>query len=268
MSFSQPLDGVDQLSNIVDGETDIYSPREHIVHNIRPSSVCSSNSGLCGGIRWRNYKLVVGNEVSTTEMCWSTWCVLMSASFESTEVIQCTERGNYDFPMVDFTNDCPFNGEPCLFDLDEDPCEYTDIKDNETEIFDLMWDLMLEYNESAVPALHLLFPDQDDAANPINFGGFWSPWVTLKDDETFSLSDFISDDDDDDEIAVDMKVVERIKKTEGGHDWDASIVGVVSLFVIIGLGVIKIYEMWKKRGNYKVIEDESVDDRKEQTIVY
>merc|ERR1719356_586291 len=54
----QPLDGVDQLSNILDGETDIYSPREHIVHNIRPSSVCSSNSGLCGGIRWRNYKLV------------------------------------------------------------------------------------------------------------------------------------------------------------------------------------------------------------------
>lgn len=245
----------------MDGDTDDYSPREHIVHNIIPSSVCESNSGLCGAIRYRNYKLVVGSEVSESTQCWSTWCVLLSAKhgdrFVSTQTIQCTEKGNYDFPIVDFENDCPYNGEPCLYDLDEDPCEYYDIKEAEIEIFDFMWDLLLEYNESAATALKLEFPDEDEAANPDNFGGFWSPWMSLKDD----------DDGDYDKMAVDIKAVDDIKVTEKGQDWDVSMMIICFVFVIIGLGVMRLWKLWGRKGDYKIIEDELAKDRTIKTVV-
>ena len=82
-------------------------------------------------------------------------------------------------------NDCPYNKEPCLYDLDTDPCEYTDIKADKPEILDFLYNMLSEYNDGAVPALKLLYSSEDEAANPENFGGFWSPWRSLKENSSY-----------------------------------------------------------------------------------
>merc|ERR1712083_1087840 len=66
------------------------------------------------------------------------------------------------------------------YDLDADPCEYTDIKADEPEIYEMMYQLLISYNESAVtPTLYQLFPNQVNASDPAQFGGYWSPWIDL-----------------------------------------------------------------------------------------
>lgn len=76
LAEDQPLDGLNQLDNILNGFKDRYHPRDRFVINITPSQKCGMTSGLCGGVRWRNYKLVVGNDVWSSGTCWSDWYVL------------------------------------------------------------------------------------------------------------------------------------------------------------------------------------------------
>ena len=177
--FSDRIDGFDQSDNILEGETEMFYPRENIVHN-----VLALDCGLevCGAVRYRNYKLVVGNEVdfSGSDICVSTWCALDDQPDIDTATVQCTEKGNYMFPDVNTTTDCPYNGEACLYDLSVDPCEYYDIKGEEPEVYEMLYQLLVDYNQSAVtPTLYELYPDQLNASDPTHFGGFWTPWIDI-----------------------------------------------------------------------------------------
>ena len=174
------LDGYSQRDNIYKGESDIYEPRQEILHNIDPVG-CPKNITVCGGIRMKQYKLVVGQEViDTSDLCRSGWCPLNDTNQNDTTV-QCSKsNGNYDYPKLTqkyIESHCPFNDEPCVYDIVNDPCEYYDIKDNNTDIYHQLMQKLLDYNATMVPSLKPLNPPQDEAANPANFGGFWTPWI-------------------------------------------------------------------------------------------
>ena len=178
------MDGYSQLKNIKVGvkNGEIYNPRQEILHNIDP---INCNLTICGGLRRNQYKLVVGWEVTdTNNICRSAWCPLPDVN-QSMTTVQCVQSGNgnnYDYPNVNETyieNNCPYNGEPCLYDIVNDPCEWYDISNKEPTIYLEMYQRLLQYNATMVTPLNLLYPENATAANPQNagMGGFWGPWI-------------------------------------------------------------------------------------------
>ena len=178
------LDGYSQLDNIKTGvqNGEIYKPRSEILHNI---DLQGCNLTICGGLRMNQYKIVVGQEVTDiNDICRSTWCQLNDTNQTETTV-QCVKNGdgnNYDYPIVNETyiqNNCPYNGEVCLYDIVNDPCEWYDIKDQQPTIYEQLYQRLLQYNVTQAYPLNLLYPENDTAANPQNpgMGGFWGPWV-------------------------------------------------------------------------------------------
>jgi arylsulfatase B/arylsulfatase I/J len=175
-SDADSLDGYNQRSNIQKGASDVYSPRAEILLNIDPVG-CTVR--ICGGIRAKQYKLVVGWQViDTDDLCRSGWCPLPEPD-ENLASIQCSAKGNYDYPVLNahyMSRNCPFNNEPCLYDIDADPCEYYDIKDAQPDIYQSLYAKLLQYNATMATPLSSLYPPNATAANPANFDGFWSPW--------------------------------------------------------------------------------------------
>lgn len=163
------LDGLDQSDNLYTGETDIYSPREVLLHNI----VSSLSKGA---MRWRDYKIIRFEETG----CKGTWCPLPDVNEDLTS-IQCTPHGNYDYPLVNLSTTCPTDGDPCLFNIADDPCEYADVHDQEPEIFAMMLAMLEEFNRTQAEELYKLYPSDYAASSTDKFGGFWSPWVQLND---------------------------------------------------------------------------------------
>eukprot|EP01084_Bolivina_argentea_P003676 6916_1 len=169
------LDGYSQLDNIQNGETDIYAPRSEILHNIDPINCPIKQFDICGGIRMKNWKLVIGSEVTMPSPGWYP----LDDVNQNYTTIQCSNNdGNYNYPPLQ-NNECPFNGKACLFDIVNDPCEYYDESQNESAIYKQLYDRLLYYNSTMVTPLQLLYPVNSTAANPDNFGGFWSPWINI-----------------------------------------------------------------------------------------
>lgn len=112
--------------------------------------------------------------------------------------ITCSSDGsdNYQYPSIDTENECPYNGEACLYDLSVDPCEWNDIKDDEPEIYSKLYEMLVEASNAAVRPLKLDHPGRMDKACPLCHGGFWTPWInttsyTAADGTTF---DFMVED--------------------------------------------------------------------------
>eukprot|EP01084_Bolivina_argentea_P274855 468610_1 len=184
-SNSSILDGYSQLNNIQIGESDIYSPRSQIVHNIDPVG-CTNNMTICGGIRMKDYKLVIGREVDKKSTdgngCMNDcgWCPLSDVNQNYTSIQCSVNGGNYGFPNLTqnyIKNNCPFNQKPCLYNIVSDPCEYYDLSQNDTQMFEKIYNRLLYYNSTMVTPLSLLYPVNSTAANPANLGGFWGPWI-------------------------------------------------------------------------------------------
>lgn len=183
----QSLDGFDQLDNIFYGETNKYVPREMIVHNMMPPISGIDLYELAGAIRWRNWKIVAGK----FDMKYQKWVATDVAQEQRvgdhTMTVQCREGvSNYDHPTpsANSTTNCPLAvmGTACLFNIEEDPCEWTDMSQSEPLLYSQMMDLLVEYNKSQVlPTLWSLHPDDISGSDPSQFGGFWSPWM---DDDT------------------------------------------------------------------------------------
>merc|ERR1719242_706927 len=175
----QELDGYSQLENVLSGETNKYNPREILIHNIQPNG-CDVD--VCGAIRWRNYKIIVGKEADKTgaAKCQSTWCPMANYTMVDTMTIQCSDNGNYAYPDFEPKHNCPYTkngGYPCLFDIESDPCEYTDLRESEPAIYTKMYNLLLKYNATqSLPTLYSMHPTDINGSNPALFNGFWSSW--------------------------------------------------------------------------------------------
>jgi len=185
------LDGYDQSDNILIGESDIYYPREEILHHVIMhdqteddgfSSSCYDD--MCGAIRWRDYKLVVGRD---TTMSWSddehtnclnTWCeIAVPKGALSSHSVQCSdERNNYKYPLLS-EHSCLFSGAACLFNVYKDACEWNDILSSKEDIYEMLLDKLKVYNASQAWPMFREYPENATMANPSQFGGFWSPWI-------------------------------------------------------------------------------------------
>ena len=239
----QELDGFNQLENILSGEISQYEPREILVHNILPNGCMV---GVCGAIRWRNWKIIVGKEADSVNHCETMWCPPANESIADDMTIQCSENGDYDFPLVNVMTDCVYNGIPCLFDIDSDPCEYADLRESEPEIYDFMYNLLLEYNESQLtPTLYSLHPADYDGSNPALYNGFWSPWKEVE-----------PDTDSNDVLFADG---ESIKVVKNGLFWRNDTVSMCSvlLVIIMLMGINMIHYLWTQRVSYEKIADQT-----------
>lgn len=154
--------------------------RSEILHNIDPIAGSQCKESLCGALRWYAYKLVIGAEVINTQnLCVSGWCPLSEVD-ENRSTVQCSKDGNYQYPQLNASyvgGHCPYNGEGCLFDIEADPCEYHDIKEEQSALYRQMMKMLKEYNDTMVTPLQLLFPDDKKGADPSKHGGFWGPWI-------------------------------------------------------------------------------------------
>ena len=243
----QTLDGLNQINNILNGEADIYVPRTQILHNIL-SNGCTSQ--ICGALRYRNYKIIGGQEAEAKVWdCQSIWCPpvdFVDDSKDASMTVQCTESGNFHFPIVDFALDCPYNGYPCLFDIDSDPCEYADLRESEPDIYEFMFNLLMEYNATQrMPTLYSLY-SADNTSDPDQFGGFWSSW---KDEEVLSK----------DMMEANL-VAEQIIIEKQAHSsrWfgRAAVLTLSNVMLIMAVLVIKVlYDWWSGRRSYKEISD-------------
>lgn len=135
------LDGFDQSDNVLYGETDIYSPREEILHNVDPVS-CKTE--LCGSIRWRGWKLVVGKELTDNLYPQRTLWKYPHGVNPDASTVQCDtvdpNSAYPDFRLNDFLkHSCPYNGGHCLYKIETDPCEWWDLSSKHVEVVDILW---------------------------------------------------------------------------------------------------------------------------------
>ena len=106
--------------------------------------------------------------------CGSGWCYtydIKNGSMYNNTTVKC----NGVVPIQNFTQ-CPYNGKPCLYNIKDDPCEYNDLSMENPNKLNELYQRLLYYNSTMVPALYALNPAQPNQANPDNFDQFWSSW--------------------------------------------------------------------------------------------
>lgn len=140
------------------------------------------DGGLCGALRYKNYKLIIGGNGVTSSVDGKSDCFwtreYMSDEKNENGKLFISECGVV--PDDVNTKDCGCMLEACLYDLDNDPCEYYDLSQQEeySEIYETMYSKLKVYYENQVHPLKDIYATDYDNANPELFDNFWSPWLT------------------------------------------------------------------------------------------
>ena len=69
------------------------------------------------------------------------------------------------------------NKRHCLFDIENDPCEYNDLSDSYGDKYELLKSRLNSYKSGMVPSRK---QPADKMANPKLHGGVWMPWRDSK----------------------------------------------------------------------------------------
>ena len=72
--------------------------------------------------------------------------------------------------------DCSKSSGPCLFDIEQDPCEYVNLASQHEDLVQKLLTKLEEYRNSSVPPRN---KHMDPRANPKYHGGAWVPWEDL-----------------------------------------------------------------------------------------
>ena len=256
IEYKHELDGLSQLNNIMNGESDIYEPRDTVVHNMLPTchvpmlEGAVSRNQLCGALRWRNWKIISGKEARTggnETDCESLWCPPVDGVYVDSMTVQCSPEGNYNYPAADFALVCPYNGYPCLFDIESDPCEYIDLREKEPEIYRIMYNKLVQYNQTQkTPTVYSLYPDDYAGSNPALFDGWWSPWKEIESETPDEKPESPPQ-----EVLVNMVVKEVEKKEPIATIWN------VVFLIVAGVIVMTLNRFWNRR-KYEKITDNTV----------
>ena len=94
----------------------------------------------------------MGNYVADTSSMKSGWTPLLGQTkntYKTSELsIDCNIADTSslsDLFIVD-ENECPWNGKACLYNLENDPCETTDVASDNPDIYDKLLELLKTYN--------------------------------------------------------------------------------------------------------------------------
>ena len=60
-----------------------------------------------------------------------------------------------------------------MFNIEEDPCEHTNVAEQEKEVLDIMLQLLEKYKKTMVPIRNKPY---DRQANPKYHNGLWTAW--------------------------------------------------------------------------------------------
>ena len=173
------IDGINQWS-FLNGETNDKSLRNEVLYNIDPN-LCvtddtsdddtSNDKQICGAIRQGKYKYIIANRNDKT-----SWNSLWQNGIPS---VNCGSSAHSIKKKEISSTRCQING--CLFDLEADPCELSDISDNEeyTEIIATLHARLSEYYDQATDPLEVVYQSDADSSDPNNNDGYWEPWLDL-----------------------------------------------------------------------------------------
>ncbi|MCP4296261.1 MAG: hypothetical protein GY786_11690, partial [Proteobacteria bacterium] len=142
------------------------SQRQEVLLNIDP--VVYKNAALRVG----DYKLITGESGY-----WSGWFPPpeSTATFHASgphheeAAIKCGKRPE------NVTRDCSHEHGPCLFDIENDPCEYTDISKEYPDILQALLVKLQKYREGMVKPRNNF--TNDPLSDPKLHGGSWEPWL-------------------------------------------------------------------------------------------
>ncbi|ETO07324.1 hypothetical protein RFI_30068 [Reticulomyxa filosa] len=180
------MDGISQYEMIQFGTQSVDNgSRREILINVDPIRLpeCEShyhaNSSnldqfICvGAIRYEKWKLIVGKQANV-DLFHSVHSKRGWNPRSEFNTFQPTVKCNENFP-----NTCTENrwGHGCLFDLEKDPCEFTDLSDQFPQMYHMLYQKLLQYSREMKPPLQLSHGESRQHANPQNFNGFWSPWI-------------------------------------------------------------------------------------------
>ena len=197
----------------VANDTTYTSKREEMVYNLQVTNIldpCNSELfgvQICGAFRWKNWKLVIGNQVDTFTSQLGGWrsdiadygivdyypneTLISYFGFDNNKFLECNLSIQPNFDTDISRSQCPFNNEACLFNLLNDPCEYFDVKEDYPEIYEFVAKMFINFtlddSEFYDPSLEdenafnydipLCFPS-------FNFDTHWKPWTPWSDGYT------------------------------------------------------------------------------------
>ena len=145
---NKPLDGVDQWLTI--SETKI-SRRTEILLNIDPSPLGRKHPLPSYGIRWKEWKLILGAGGPP-----DGWYPAPNMT---------EKHGSYSTQVPGYVE---------LYNIELDPYEHKNVSDRYPQIVKKLTQKLMTYNDTAVPPGN---KKHDPASNPKNFNHTWMPWI-------------------------------------------------------------------------------------------
>ncbi|KAG8183894.1 hypothetical protein JTE90_002463 [Oedothorax gibbosus] len=147
------------------------SPRSEVLLNIDPVNKVSA-------LRVGNFKVIQG---TVYDGKWDGWYGPSGRSNVSTYVksrsgpeIVCKPK------PVNALNNCKPARRPCLFNVEEDPCEFYNLADAKPEILTKLLKRLSQYNETAVPPGN---KPLDPRSNPKYYNYHWVNWMDYNQDD-------------------------------------------------------------------------------------
>ncbi|ETO28267.1 arylsulfatase J precursor [Reticulomyxa filosa] len=136
----------------------------------------SSSSSFCtAAIRNGKWKLIVGkqsqNDAKHNRFTKHGWNLRSEYAMSSKSSVKCNSR------LRDTCNDHTLQNGGCLFDLENDPCEFTDLSAAYPFVSQQLHRRLLHYQTLMTPPFQLTHSSQMSLASPSHFQGFWSPWL-------------------------------------------------------------------------------------------
>ena len=145
-------------------QNDTPSPRSEVLLNIDPFA-------------WKNAALRVGDWkiVEGQGRSWGGWYNIPDSTMENHIHFYPTSNGSVKCgPVPENPTYCDKDHGPCLFNVNEDPCEFHDLSKTEPELMHYMMTRLDQYRKTMVPSRRN--QTTDPLSNPKLHNGVWVPW--------------------------------------------------------------------------------------------
>lgn len=184
------IDGLDQwnqLKNPNDSgdQNDNYKIRNHLLLNI-------DRSNHFFAVRYRNYKLKNGTQLVGLFDNWyeapgqQTESPPEGIEYNLTTTFKILKELNLTTKPITYQVDCRKEQNPliecntktnefCLYDIDQDPCELTNLAKKRTDLVDKIYKNIFKYYDKQY--VKPVNKPCDYRADPSLHGGFWKPWL-------------------------------------------------------------------------------------------